>query len=261
MPLLPVFQRYNARLSYPVALQARFFNGGVLFDPVIQMVQIWKNAERSYDGGVMVDVIMPPHIIRLGIGQYEVEWVPLREPGTSPAISPEQDGPGSPGQNPEDPATITANSLYYDKWIYAPSPGAAEVSSFGLQFYLYPDYLFVDANYNTYRYELKQDRKIIVHRENLDIRLRIIPFPLYRDTRTPIVDYILPISQMQVRVVDEYNEEVICWATIPFTGKEGIFPTEALARHRRGLFYLQARLTLPNSQEIVFRKIAVQVED
>jgi hypothetical protein len=258
---MPVFQRYNARLSYPVALRSRFFNGGVLYDPVFDRVEIWKNAEKTPDGGVMVDVIMPPRIIRLDLGHYEVEWVPLHEPGFSPAVSPEQEGPGSPDQNPESLTAITANSLYYDKWFYRPVPGAAEVCSLGLQFYLYPDFLFVDQDYGAYRYELKQDRKIIVRGENLDVRLRIIPFPLYRDTRTPIVDYLLPISSMDVRIVDDQNCEIFPWQTIVFTGKEGIYPTEALACHRRGLYYIQARLTLPNAQQIMFRKIALQIED
>lgn len=263
---MPIFARENARLSYPVTLDANFYTGGVLFDPVIDRVEIWKNAEKTTDGGVLVDVITNPlQIVRLSIGQYQVVWDAFLEGSplaNSPLMNPGHQGPGSPLQDPTNPAAITANTRYFDKWFFRPTsvPVVGDLSSLGLSFYLYPDTYFVDSK-GKYRYEVKQDRKIIVQNENLDVRLRIIPIPLYRDLRDPIVDYLLPISKMDARLLDDQNNEKVAWGQIAFTGKEGIYPTAGLAALSRGQYLLQVKLTLPNGQVIMFRKLVLQLED
>src|ERR1043165_3009742 len=120
---MAIYQRPNARYSYPVELRAEIFSGGEYFDPVaIERIEIWKFAETTADGGVLVDSVDGSHAIQTGTGQYKIIWDPYlaktspADPG-SPLESPGVQGPGSPDQSPNaGTATIEPQCKYYDVW-------------------------------------------------------------------------------------------------------------------------------------------------
>jgi hypothetical protein len=266
---MPIYQRANARYSYPVRLRANIFAGGQFFDPVaIERIEIWKFAETEADGGVLVDTVDGIHAINDGVGQYSLIWDPYLaktspgDPG-SPLLSPGVQGPGSPDQSPTAGlATIEPQCKYCDLWFYTPANGEPEFHSTGLSFYLNPDVYFVESGYEAWRFELKLDRKQVVKGENLDVRLRIIPIPLYRALREPIVEHLLPIATMRVRMLSTANDEIVAWTDIEFTGKEGIWPTSLVPSSiTLGAYVLQVELGLPNGQTVRYPKQMIQIID
>jgi len=256
-----IFLRENARFSYPVQLS--FFIAGNFADPqVIDRIEIWKGGDGQADGGVLVDTVDGSHAIQDGVGRYRIIWDPYLE-GSSPLTSPGVQGPGSPNQgiSPNDPAVILPQCRYFDKWIYKNTTGGPEIASVGSSFYLYPDFAFATPDTSKFRFEMKPDRKRIVKGENIDIRLTIIPIPLYRARRDPVVDYLLPISTMRVKVVTPNNDQVLDWTSIRFTGKEGIFPTNLISAMSLAEYHLVVELTLPNGQLIRYPRYPVQLVD
>ena len=250
-------ERENARLGDPVRLKAEFFSGGVLFDPVIDRVEIYRGGDGTENGGVLVDVVDVLNVVRLDTGIYELIldlFHAMPSPGGSP--SPNTSPTTSPG-SPEIPAQMR----YYDRWVYRESAGKPEVHSIGLSFYLYPATSAVVSDTTKFRFEMKPDRKRIVKGENLDIRLGIIPVPLYRSNREPIVDYLLPISTMRVRIIDATNNQFVDWTSIRFTGKEGILPTNLFASLQLGEYHIIAELILPNSQSVRYPRLPVMLVD
>lgn len=288
------YERTNARLSSPVNLRARFFEHQVFFDPYeIERVEIWKHSEEEKTGGVLVDVIDGSNVIQDRHGHYRVVWDPYLEcPGstvspmspTSPGdglVSPADpcapppdwgdgwkscggsptQGPGSPGQDPNDPAKIEANTCYFDTWFYRKSPGCELINTVGLNFYLYPDGCFVDSGFDRFRFEIKYDRRHIIKGEQLDIRGTIIPLPLYVAHRDPLTNFLLPICKVEVQWLDARNNEMLPWSEVVFTGREAIIPTDQIARNPIGAYLMNTRLLLPNGQKIQWRKQPIQVED
>lgn len=257
------YERFQARLSYPVNLRIRIFNSGVLADPIeFEAIEIWRGGEGAENGGVLVDVVDPIHIIQDSVGQYRIIWDPYLE-GTSPETSPGVQGPGSPGQgtSPSDPSNIIPQVRYFDIWRWRFATGQPSTKSVGLSFFLYPDYQFSDSGFDKFRYEMKPDRKRIVKGEDLDVRLLIIPIPLYRARREPIVEYLLPISQMRARMVDGQNNEVVPWTDLVFTGQDGILPTSLFSSLQLGEYLLQAELILPNGSVIRYPKLSLMLID
>jgi len=260
---MPIYGRENARLSSPNRLEARFNRGGVLYDPAeIDRIEIWKFAEGEDNGGVLVDTVDGSNVVQQETGLYFVLYDAFVEgsPGTSPSPAPGAQGPGSPLQ-PDNDTAIVANVRYYDKWWYKADSASALTDSVGLTFFLYPDTSFVDAPNNKYRFEMKPDRKQVVVGEKLDMRLKVIPIPLFQEVRVPIVQYILPILTMKVRVVDHRFAEKIAQFTITFTGKEGIVPTESIGALPVGLYGMEVTLVLPTGQELKFRRFEFNVVD
>jgi hypothetical protein len=258
-----IFQRSNARFSYPVELTANFFIGGQPADPqVIERIEIWRGGDGLEGGGTLVDTVDGIHAIQDGVGRYRILWDPYLE-GSSPLTSPGVQGPGSPDQgvSPNDPTKIVPQCQYFDIWVYKNTTGGPEIHSVGLNFYLYPDLAFVDADTSKWRFEMKPDRKRLVKGENIDIRLGIIPIPLYRARRDPIVDYLLPICEMRVKVVTANNDQVLDWTAIRFTGKEGIMPTNLISGLPLGEYHLIVDFTLPNGQSIRYPRYPVQLVD
>lgn len=258
-----IYHRENARFSYPVELTANFFVGGQYVDPVeIDRIEIWRGGEGTANGGTLVDTIDGSHVIQNGVGRYKIIWDPYLE-GTSPLTSPGVQGPGSPNQgvSPNDPVRIIPQERYYDVWYVKISTGETLYRSVGFSFYLYPDDFFADTDISKWRYELKPDRKKVIRGENLDIRLGIIPIPLYKSKRDPVVEYVLPVSTMKVRVLDEHNMELFPWTEVRFTGKEGIFPTNIFSTLQLGNYMLMVDLILPNGKSIRYPKYLITLED
>jgi len=265
-------ERDNARFSDPVNLRSRFYKDGQLYDPeVIDRIEIWKHGESERTGGVLVDVIPGDQVIQDDVGQYRLIYDPYLECGSpecahSPATG-IVNGPFSPIQSPlESPvdelAEITPDAMYFDRWCYRPTPGYPELKTTGLQFYLFPDGYFVDSPLAKYRFEIKPDRKMLVKGENLDMRLRIIPIPLYRARRKPIIDYLVPISTMEYQWIDTRTKEVLVdWTVAGYTGQEAVIPTQALATFQLGTYLLKARLQLPNGQWITYPQIEIALRD
>lgn len=246
---MPLRLRENARIGDPVRLDAQFFSGGELFDPIsIERVEIYKGGDGIENGGTLVDVVDPINVFQDGVGRYHIILDLIHHASPSPVISPE-----SP--------TIESNQNYYDRWIYKKDLDSAEAHSIGLHFYLYPNGTFVCDDTSKFRFEMKQDRKRIVKGEILDIRLQIIPIPLYRSRRDPIVDYLLPISTMRARIVDATNNEQVPWTALRFTGKEGILPTNLFASLQLGEYHVIAELSLPNGQVVRYPRMPVQLVD
>lgn len=257
------YERENARFSYPVNLRTRFFEGGVLVDPEeIVEIEIWRGGEGAANGGTLVDVVAGTHAIRDGLGQYRIMWDPYLE-GSSPLTSPGVQGPGSPDQgvSPNDPSMIIPQANYYDVWKFKLTTGGTEFRTVGLHFYLYPDLAFVDSGTEKFRFEMKPDRKRIVKGENLDMRLQIIPIPLYRAYREPIVSYLLPISTMRAKIVDAQNNEVVAWTNLRFTGAEGILPTNLFSDFQLGEYSIISELILPNGESVRYPKTPIQLVD
>ena len=243
-----IFERTNARLGNEVRLVAEFFSGGQYYDPaLVDRVEIYKGGDRVENGGVLVDVIQAPNIINFGVGMYEV-YASLFD-GASPS-------PASPEQ-----VVYTPNQIYYDSWIFREKVGQQETHSVGLHFFVYPENSFVCDDIGKFRFEMKVDRKRIVKGEVLDMRLQIIPIPLYISRRDPIVDYLLPISTMRARVIDPQNNELVPWTPIRFTGKEGILPTNLFSALQLGEYHVIAELTLPNGQIVRYPRTPVMLVD
>ena len=257
------YERHNARLSSPVALRARFHKDTQFYDPdAIDRVEIWKHAETEAEGGVLVDTVDGANVLNDSVGHYRLLWDGYDQCPPSPA-SPNPvgtvDGPGSPDQEGLD--KIEANVTYYDKWFYRQEAGCEFINTVGLRFFLYPDHWFVDSGFDKFRFDMKPDRTQLVKGEILDIRLRIIPIPLYVATRDPITNYLIPLCQMRYRWLDMQNNEMVAWADAVFTGREGIVPTQALSASPIGSYLLQSLLILPNGQEIRYRKLPFQLLD
>lgn len=244
--------RENARLGDPVRLDAQFFSGGVLYDPAnIERVEIYAGGDGTANGGTLVDVVDGANVLQDATGLYHIilDLFHNASPGSpSPSVSP-------------DASTIAANIRYWDKWIYKEIPSGQEIGSVGLSFFLYPAFSFVATDTSKFRFEAKPDRKRIVKGENLDIRLTIIPIPLYISRREPIVDYLLPISTMRVRIIDPQNNEYLPWTTIRFTGKDGIVPTNVFSALQLGEYHIIAELNLPNGQTVRYPRIPVMLVD
>lgn len=257
---MAIFERENARVSSQIRLKARFAKNGILYDPEeFDRVEIWKFAEGEPNGGVLVDTVDGSNVIQQETGIYYILYDPFVEVGGSPAISPVVQGPGSPDDSGQ--TAIQPNVRYYDKWWYRTKLNASLTDSVGLTFFLYPDDYFVDADTEKYRFEMKPDRKLIVKGESLDIRLRIIPIPLYQQLRKPIIQYVLPILKLSVRVLDNQNREVISPFDARFNGKEGIVPTSAISALQVGMYLLEVTMNIPNGQTIVFRRLSFNVVD
>jgi hypothetical protein len=248
---MPIFPRDNARYGDPVRLNAQFFSGGVLFDPpILERVEIYRGGDGTENGGVLVDTVDSANIFQTDVGLYYIILDLLYHASPSPAPL-----------SPEDPAAIIPQMRYYDRWIYREEVDGPEVHSVGLSFYLYPSGSFVCDDTSKWRFEMKPDRKRIVKGENLDIRLQIIPVPLYRSRREPIVDYLMPISTMRYRLIDVQNNQLVDWTTIAFTGKEGILPTNIFAALQLGEYHVIAELTLPNGQSVRYPRLPVMLVD
>lgn len=241
--------RENARIGDPVRLDAQFFSGGVLFDPVsIERVEIYKGGDGPSNGGVLVDVIDPINVFQDNVGLYHIILDLFYHASPSPVVS-----PGTP--------VISDNTIYYDRWVYKKDLNSTETYSIGLHFFLYPNGTFVCDDTSKFRFEMKVDRKRIVKGEALDMRLQIIPIPLYISRRDPIVDYLLPISTMRARIIDAQNNEQVAWTPIRFTGKEGILPTNLFSNLQLGEYHLIAELTLPNGQIVRYPRTPVMLVD
>jgi hypothetical protein len=241
--------RENARIGDPVRLDAQFFSGGVLFDPVaIERVEIYRGGDGTSNGGVLVDVVDPINIFQDNVGLYHIDLDLFYHASPSPVTS-----PGTPA--------IVANTIYYDRWVYKKDLNSVETYSIGLHFYLYPNGTFVCDDTSKFRFEMKVDRKRIVKGEALDIRLQIIPIPLYISRRDPIVDYLLPISTMRARIIDTQNAEMVPWTSIRFTGKEGVLPTNLFSALQLGEYHLIAELTLPNGQIVRYPRTPIMLVD
>lgn len=257
-------ERENARFSDPVNLRCRFYKDGQLYNPyLIDRIEIWKHGESENVGGVLVDVIDGQYAIEDAIGQWRIIYDPYLECG-SPACAP---SPASgiiqaPFSPPDPLVTITPDTRYFDRWCYHPREGYPELKTIGLTFYLYPDGYFTDAGTEAYRYEIKPDRKMLVKGESLDMRLRIIPIPLYRSRRRPIVDYLVPISTVDFKWVDaRTKEQVTEWQTAGYNGMEAILDTTEIASKQLGTYLLKTRLNLPNGQVIQYRMIEIALID
>ncbi len=261
------FERYNARFTHPVNLRARFFQGSVLADPAeIVGIEIWRGGQGTADGGVLVDYVDGSHAIQDGVGQFRIIYDAYVDgsPGSqSPLGSPGVQGPGSPNQavSPNDPAAIVPQVWYYDVWKYRETTEGPIYSSEGLRFYLYPDTSFIDSGFDEFRFEAKPDRKRIVKGERIDIRFTIIPVPLYRARREPLVDYLLPLASMRARIIDAQNNEVQAWTDLVFTGQVGILRTETLSAFQLGEYLIQLELMLPNGDVIRYPKLSVMLID
>ncbi len=241
--------RENARIGDPVRLDAQFYSAGELFDPAsIERVEIYQGGDGVEGGGTLVDVVDSANILRDDIGLYHIILDLINHSSPSPVAS-----PGSP--------VIAANTRYFDRWIYKKDLSNTAVGSIGLSFYLFPNGTFVCDDTNKFRFEMKPDRKRIVKGENLDIRLQIIPVPLYRSRRDPIVDYLLPISTMRARVIDTQNNEVIAWTTLRFTGKEGVLSTSLFSALQLGEYHIIAELGLPNGQSVRYPRLPIMLID
>ena len=254
------YERNNARFSFPVILRCNFFEGGVFIDPfTISEVEIWRDGEGEYNGGTLVDVVAGTNIYRDGVGQYHFTWDPISDSSSpSPTGSPVY----SPGKySPFSPSNVIPQCTYWDVWKYSLTPTSPIFHSVGLHTYLYPDFSFCSAGTETFRFELKPDRKRIIKGENLDIRLGIIPIPLFRSRRDPIVDYLLPICTMRVQVLDPQYSVIVPWQYIMFTGKEGIFPTQNITALQLGEYFLMVELGLPNGETIRYPRYAIQMID
>lgn len=239
--------RENARIGDPVQLNAQFFSGGVLFDPAsIERVDIYRGGDGTEHGGTLVDSVAAVNIFQDAVGLYHIILDML---------------PGSPGDASPNAPTINPNQTYYDRWVYKKDISSVEVWSIGLHFYLYTNDTFVCDDTSKFRFEMKLDRKRIVRGENLDIRLGIIPIPLYRARRDPIVDYLLPISMMRARIVDANNVEFVPWTSLRFTGKEGILPTNIFAGLQLGEYHIVAELGLPNGQVVRYPRTPIMLID
>lgn len=263
MPIIR--ERENARFSDPVNLRCRFYKDGQLYNPEsIERIEIWKHGESATTGGVLVDVVDGQHAIQDALGQWRLIYDPYRENNVSPASPGTRivHGPYAPPSPADDRAEIVPDARYYDRWVYVPTPGYPELTTTGLTFYLYPDNYFSDSGTAAYRYEIKPDRKMLVKGESLDLRLRIIPIPLHRARRRPIVDYLVPISTVEYRWIDERTKEAITeWATAGYNGMEAIIETSEIATKQLGTYLLKARLNLPNGQVIQYRMIEVALLD
>lgn len=261
-------ERENARFSDPVNLRIRFYKDGQFYDPEhIDRVEIWKHGESEASGGILVDVIDGSNAIRDELGHWRLIYDPYLECG-SPACLPSPNSgiiqaPYASPTSPVDPrATIVPDARYYDRWVYNPTPGYPEVTSRGNTFYLYPDNFFSDSGTNAYRYEIKPDRKMLVKGESLDMRLRIIPIPLHRARRRPIVDYLVPISTVEYRWIEERTKDPVTdWTTAGYNGMEAIIPTDEIGTKQLGTYLLKARLNLPNGQVIQYRMIEIALID
>lgn len=257
------YERHNARISDPVNLRARFFKAQQFFDPYrIDRVEIWKHSEDESKGGVLVDTVDGDNIIQDDPGHYRLIYDPFTGCEGSP-VSPNPPGtvvgPGSPGQDPNDPALIEANAMYFDKWYYQPDPNCPITSTVGLKFYLYPNEMFVDSGFDRFRFEVKPDRTMLVRSEILDVRLRVIPIPLYVANRDPITNYLIPLNRVEYKWTDTRNEEIEAWQDAIYTGKEAIIPTKSIATNIPGAYMLSVRMHLPNGQMIAYPKMPFQV--
>jgi hypothetical protein len=258
-----IYHRENARFSYPVELTANFFVGGQYVDPaLIDRVEIWRGGEGAANGGTLVDVVSGNSVIRNDIGRYKIIWDPYLE-GSSPLTSPGVQGPGSPNQgaSPNDPVKIVPQEQYYDIWYLKISVSDPSFISVGFGFFLYQDNFFADTDTSKFRFEMKPDRKKVIKGEKLDIRLSIVPVPLYSARRDLSVQSILPMCKMNVRITDINNLELFPWFEIRFTGREGILLTENVSSLQFGDYCLFVDLILPNGKSIKYPKYMISVED
>ena len=234
-------------------LDAQFYSGGALYDPaVIERVEIYAGGNGLENGGTLVDVVDGANVLQDATGLYHIilDMFHNASPGSpSPVVSPAA------------AATPAANVRYWDKWIYKEHLNGQAIGTVGLSFFLYPATTFVCSDTSKFRFEMKPDRKRIVKGENLDIRLSIIPIPLYLSRREPIVDYLLPISTMRARVIDPANNELVPWTDIRFTGKEGILPTNLFTTLQLGEYHIIAELNLPNGQTVRYPRTPVMLVD
>ena len=262
-----IVDRNNARLGDTVRLTAMFYSGGQSFDPFeFRHVEIYRGGDGPEHGGILVDVVDPSNIIQDSTGVYSIllQLTDLGSPGVSPMMSPNGSpslifpSPYSPGQ----PEPYIPQSIYYDRWIYKETPNSFWVHSVGLNFYIYPSLSVVTDDQTKWRFELKPDRKRIVRNENLDIRLQIIPIPLYRSRRDPIVDYLLPLSTMRIQIWTANRDLMVDWTTIRFTGKEGILPTKLFGPgFMLGEYHIVVDFILPNNQSIRYPRYPIQLVD
>ena len=246
---MPLRLRQNARIGDPVRLDAQFFSGGELFDPMsIERVEIYKGGDGVANGGTLVDVVDAINIFQDGVGLYHIILDLFYHASPSPVVS-----PGTPA--------IIPDTIYYDRWVFRKDLNSVVSGSIGLHFFLYNSGVFVCDDTSKFRFEMKPDRKRIVKGEALDIRFQIIPIPLYLSRRDPIVDYLLPISTMRARVIDSQNTEMVPWTPIRFTGKEGILPTNLFSALQLGEYHVIAELTLPNGQIVRYPRTPVMLVD
>ena len=254
--------RQNARIGDAVRLNAEFFSGGEFFNPLsVERVEIYRGGDGPKNGGVLVDVVMPPNIFQSGLGQfYVVLDLPYSYGSPGSPCSPAPGMSPSPLVSPDAPV-IYANERYWDRWVYKKDLNSRETYSVGLSFYLYPNGTFVASDVSKFRFDMKPDRKRIIKGEDLDVRLMVIPIPLYISNRDPIVDYLLPICTMKAKLIDQQYHDQVCWTDLVFTGKEGIFPTGLMSNLQLGEYWLVAELGLPNGQKVRYPRMPLQLQD
>ena len=198
-------------------------------------------AEVSTDstaGRVILRSLKNDGITRTGVGQYYVEYLV--------------------------PTTFVSNGVmtkqYLDVWYYAPIMAyETDVADDTDSFIVYADKYFLDSGFSNFDFAFTLLRDLFIKGEKRPMITKVVALPKYK---TPTInDWILPLADSQYRIFTDENSLVQDWAdTEVNTGTEirvELDTTNAL--YREGLYNLQLRLNLPNSDIIMSNKMKFRI--
>jgi hypothetical protein len=126
-------------------------------------------------------------------------------------------------------------------------------------FIVYADKYFLDSGFSNFDFAFTLLRDLFIKGEKRPMITKVVALPKYK---TPTInDWILPLADSQYRILTDENSLVQDWAdTEVNTGTEirvELDTTNAL--YREGLYNLQLRLNLPNSDIIMSNKMKFRI--
>lgn len=241
---------YRMRIinNYQPSCDVEFVYGNkTIFDIVNEVNAVFTNnginavaevTTGSLAGRLLLRSLANDGIIRTGVGQYYAEYLV--------------------------PTTFVSTGVmtkqYLDVWYYAPIIAyETDIADDTDSFIVYADKYFLDSGFSNFDFAFTLLRDLYVKGERRPMITKVVALPKYK---TPTInDWILPLADSQYRILTDENSLVQDWTdTEVNTGTEirvELDTTNTL--YREGLYNLQLRLNLPNSDIIMSNKMKFRI--
>lgn len=229
------FARFNARKGQDVILEKDFYHGGTLADPhEVAKVVIYKGDydQANPDSGKVEEISSFSHP---STGKYSVTF----------AV----------------PNTLEAGVTYRDVWFWTATSGAAETADTTTSFYLYDDGWYTSDGYRQFKYQVYPDIKQLTKGEIRKIELECVSVPLYK-ADAALDAIVVPCISLEVQIATSRDELIEEWTNtlIQNAGKKFLVLVDTTDdKYRKGNYYYQVRMTLPDGSVQVSQKLALAI--
>jgi hypothetical protein len=234
---MATFSRFNARKGNTVELVREFYHASVLEDPyALIKVEIHKIVyDRETPTNTLADTIDGVDLVQDSTGKWKANF--------------------------DIPESYESKYIYYDVWHYQTSDTSEITIDDSSTFKVFDDMWFVQDGSTNYKYQMFPDIKTFTKGEKRNIELKIVPLPLY-NTCSDLDEYILPITDIQVKIETKDQELILDWTNViskNLANKALINIDTNLSEYRKGVYYYWVKLILPNSDILITQKFAFNI--